>query len=124
VKLGGVPVFYWPWLAFNAKEPVMYLKRADYYHDDIFGHQFRTRWDLYQLLNIQNRPDGTALDLHLDYLTQRGLGHGAQFTYNRDSFLDSPTPIAGIADFWGIRDDGEDNLGLGRRNLTPESDYR
>jgi lipopolysaccharide export system protein LptA len=124
IKLGGAPVFYWPWLAFNAKEPVIYLKKADYYHDNIFGHQIRTRWDLYQLLNIQNRPDGTALDLNLDYLTKRGLGHGAQLTYNRDSFMSSSTPIAGIGDFWGIYDVGEDNLGLGRRDLAPESDYR
>ena len=120
----GIPVFYWPWLAFNAKEPVMYLKKAEYYHDNIFGHQARTRWDLYQILNIRNRPDGTALVLNVDYLTKRGLGHGLQFTYNRDSFLGAATPAVGLADFWGICDRGHDNLGLDRRDLTPETDYR
>ena len=120
----GLPVFYWPWLAFDAKEPVMFLKRAEYYHDNIFGHQARTRWDLYQMLNIRNRPEGTALDLHVVYLTKRGLGHGVQFTYKRDSFLGAPTPAVGLADYWGIYDRGHDNLGLARRDLTPETDYR
>ncbi|MCL2118482.1 MAG: hypothetical protein FWH27_08665 [Planctomycetaceae bacterium] len=120
----GLPVFYWPWLAFDAKEPVMYLKRAEYYHDSIFGHQARTRWNLYQILNIRNRPDGTALDLNIDYLSKRGVGHGVQFTYNRGSFLGAPTPTVGLADFWGICDRGHDNLGLDRRDLEPETDYR
>ncbi len=124
INVGGVPVFYWPWLAFNAKEPVMYLRRAEYYHDNVFGHQARTRWNLYQLLNIRNAPDGTALDLNLDYLSERGLGHGAQFTYNRDSVCGMATPAAGLADYWGIYDRGTDNLGLGRRELDPETDYR
>jgi len=124
INMGGLPVFYWPWLAFNAKEPVMFLKRAEYYHDNVFGHQARTRWDLYQMLNIRNRPEGTAFDLNIDYLTKRGLGHGAQFTYKRDSFLGAATPAVGLADFWGICDRGYDNLGLGRRRLSPETDYR
>ena len=124
INMGGVPVFYWPWLAFNAEEPVIYLKRAEYYHDNVFGHQARTRWNLYQMLNIRNYPDRTALDLNIDYLSKRGLGHGVQFTYNRDSAFGAPTPVAGLADFWGICDRGQDNLGLDRRNLTPETDYR
>ena len=124
INMGGVPVFYWPWLAFNAEEPVIYLKRAEYYHDSVFGHQARTRWNLYQMLNIRNYPDGTALDLNMDYISNRGLGHGVQFTYNRESAFGAPTPVAGLADFWGICDRGQDNLGLGRRDLTPEADYR
>ena len=124
INMSGVPVFYWPWLAFNAKEPVMYLRRAEYYHDDVFGHQARTRWNLYQMLNIRNYPDGTVLDLNLDYLSKRGLGHGIQFTYNRDSVFGAATPAVGLADFWGIYDDGNDNLGLGRRNVEPEKNYR
>ena len=124
VNVGGVPVFYWPWLALNAKEPIMYLRKAEYYHDDVFGHQARTRWNLYQMLNIRNYPDGTVLDLNVDYLSKRGLGHGVQFTYNRDSVCNMSTPAVGLADFWGIYDKGEDNLGLERRNLEPEKDYR
>ncbi|MCL2349132.1 MAG: hypothetical protein FWC50_12835 [Planctomycetaceae bacterium] len=124
IEIGGVPVFYWPWLAFNAEQPVMYLKRAEYFHDDMFGHQARTRWDLYQLLNMRNHPEGTTLDLNLDYLTKRGLGHGIQFAYNRDSVFGIPSQTVGLADYWGIYDTGKDNLGLNRRSLEPETDYR
>ncbi len=124
LMLGEIPIFYWPWMAMDVHDPTFYVRNLKYGHDGIFGHQFRSDWNLYQIFGIENKPEGTEWDLSLDYLSDRGLGHGTTFTYSRGDFFYFPGVSAGLADFWGIYDHGKDNLGFGRRSLTPEKDYR
>ncbi len=122
--LGPVPVFYWPSIATNLKDPTFYLRSARLKNDNVYGIQVLTTWNVYELLGWRNRPAGTDWELSVDYLDKRGLGHGSAFTYRRDGLLGLPGPVAGLIDFWGIADRGHDNLGLGRRDLEPEADYR
>lgn len=124
VYLRNVPIFYWPVLAGDLTKPTYYLNRIRLRNDNVFGTQVLTTWDAYQLFGIRNRPDGTEWSLSLDYLSDRGLGHGSGFTYARDGFLGLPGYATGLIDYWGVFDDGLDNLGLGRRALVPEKDYR
>jgi len=124
VYLRNIPVFYWPVLAGDLTRPTYYLNRIRLRHDSIFGTQVLTNWDAFQLFGIRNRPEGTDWSLSLDYLSERGLGHGTSLTYSRDGFLGLPGYATGLADFWGIYDTGLDNLGRGRRALVPEADYR
>lgn len=124
VEISDVPVFYWPWMALDAKRPVMYLTRLNVGSNSMFGIQVNTTWDMYQILNIQNRPDGTNWDMNVDYLSKRGLGHGTQFSYGRNDFFGIRGPVYGLVDYWGIQDRGTDNIGLGRRSLEPEESYR
>ena len=126
ICLGPVPVFYWPWMAADLqyKDPFLYLRDARFGHDKMFGTQVRTTWNPYQIFNIQDPPDGTTWDLSLDYLSARGFGHGTNFTYSRPSFLGFNGPTAGMVDFWGVYDHGNDNLGWDRRDLEPEESYR
>ncbi len=124
VYLRNIPIFYWPVLAGDLTKPTYYLNRIRLRNDNVFGMQVLTNWDAYQLFGIRNRPDGTEWSLSLDYLSDRGLGHGSGFTYSRDGFLGLPGYTTGLIDYWGIFDDGLDNLGLGRRALVPEKDYR
>ncbi|NLS92366.1 MAG: organic solvent tolerance protein OstA [Planctomycetaceae bacterium] len=119
-----VPIFYWPVLATNLEEPTFYLKRVRVKNDSIFGTQVLTDWDMFQILGWRNRPEGTSWEASLDYLSERGWGHGTNATYARGNFFGIPGPTAGQVDYWGIEDDGLDNLGLGRRSLDPEKDYR
>jgi hypothetical protein len=123
VKVGDVPVFYWPVLATDVSDPTYYIRRANYRNDNTFGHQILTHWDTYQLLGIRNKPAGTDWDLTLDYLTKRGFGHGTTFTYSRNGILGMPGPAGGLFDFWGIKDHGEDRL-AGRGIVPPEASYR
>ncbi len=122
--LGDVPVFYWPTLATDLEDPTFYIRRARLKNDRVFGAQLLTNFDGYELLGIREPLEGTDWDMSLDYLSDRGLGHGTTFLYDRPGFLGIPGRAAGLADFWGIEDRGFDNLGDDRRRLAPAQDYR
>lgn len=125
VSVGSVPVFYWPWMAMDIKERAFYLRNVKLGSDSIFGTQVRTIWNPYQLFGLSEwRPEGTEWDLELDYLSDRGFGHGTTFVYNRDSLWNWDTRAVGAFTFYGISDKGLDNLGLGRRSVPFPHNYR
>lgn len=122
--LGNVPVFYWPTIATDLRKPSFFIDRVHMGNDNVFGTQVMTDLDAYQLFGIRNAPEGTDLGLSVDYLSDRGIGHGVTFEYDRADVWGYDGPAQGLWDYWGIKDDGNDNLGLGRRNIVPEEDYR
>jgi hypothetical protein len=124
VFLGELPVFYFPYIATDLRKPYFYIRRARFKNDRVFGTQVLTDWDLYQIFGIRDEPAGTDWDASLDYMSDRGLGHGTTFSYNRNQFLGLQGPTAGVFDYWGIQDQGLDNLGRGRRTLVPAKEYR
>ncbi|MEX2140417.1 MAG: organic solvent tolerance protein OstA [Pirellulales bacterium] len=124
VFVEGVPVFYWPTLATDAREPTFYIQKAALKNDSIFGTSIETEWNLYQLLGWQDAPKDTDWSLSLDYLSKRGPAVGTKFTYERDFFFNRPERTFGLADAWFIDDDGLDTLGLDRMGLAPEEDIR
>ena len=119
-----IPVFYWPILATDLDYPTFYIKRIRLKKDGVFGTEVLTDWDMFQLLGWRNRPEGTRWEGSFDYMSDRGWGHGTNARYSRDDFFRIPGPASGQLDYWGIEDKGYDNLGYGRRHLTPEKDYR
>ncbi|MBN1393700.1 MAG: hypothetical protein JW959_01530 [Pirellulales bacterium] len=124
IYLGPVPVFYWPRLATDLNDPTYYIRRARLKQDNVYGTQVLTNWSGYELLGIRQPPEGTDLDVELDYLGERGFGHGGSFEYNREGVFGIGGQTAGLADYWGIQDHGRDDLGQGRMNLVPEKSYR
>lgn len=124
VYIRGIPTFYWPRLATDLSKPSFFVDNVRVGNDSVFGTQVLTDLDAYQLFGFRDPPEGTEWGLSLDYLSDRGIGHGTNFEYNRQSFLGLEGPAQGLIDFWGIFDDGVDNLGLGRRAIVPEEDYR
>ncbi len=125
VAFESVPIFYWPWMAMDTRDQTLYLRNLKVGSDSIFGTQVRTTWNMYQLLNMSKcRPEGTDWDLNLDYLSKRGLGHGMNFLYNRDTLFGCHSRAFGMMNFYGISDSGTDNLGLERRNLPFPNSYR
>ena len=70
------------------------------------------------------RRQGTEWDFSIDWLSDRGLGHGTTYAYNSNNIFGSANPGAGIIDFWGIYDTGFDNLGQGRRHVPLYENYR
>jgi hypothetical protein len=122
--LEDLPVFYWPTIATDLKEPTFYLRRIRLRNDNVFGTQVLTNWNMYQLLGIRQPPEGTDWDTSVDYMSDRGWGHGTTFLYNRPEVLGIPGPVSGIAEYWGILDNGVDNLGVGRSAVPPMTDYR
>ncbi len=124
IFLEEVPIGYWPLFAANLERPTYYLRRISFANDNIFGTQILTDWDPYQLLGIENPPPGTDWDFSLDYLSERGFGHGTRFSYQGLNLLNFPNTYAGLIDYWGIEDRGLDTLGQDRGGLTPEKNYR
>lgn len=124
VYIRGIPSFYWPRFATDLSKPSFFIDNVRVGSDSVFGTQVLTDLDLYQLLGIRSAPQGTDWGLSLDYLSDRGVGHGTNFEYERPSFLGFEGPAKGEWDYWGIADSGLDNLGLGRRAIEPEQDYR
>ena len=124
VYMFGMPVFYWPRISTNLTESFYYIKNARIGNDSVFGAQIRTDWNLYQLLGYEEPLENTEWDLSLDYLSERGFGVGTTFMYDRPMLFKHAGPTHGFIDAWTISDSGIDNLGRGRRLLTPEDSFR
>ena len=124
VYASGIPVFAWPRLRTSLNDPNYYLRGIRVGNDNVFGFQVLTRWDLYQLLGIRNRPAGTEWIGSLDYLSDRGLALGSDARYRREEFLGFAGVARGFYESWFIRDRGLDNLGRQRTNLVPPKDVR
>ena len=125
VYVSDTPIFRWPSMRTRLERPTPYLSSLRVGSDSVYGFQMFTGWNAYELFNCINPPEGTDLTLHLDPFSNRGIGHGADFKFDRyfDYGLFSG-PIKGNIDFWGIYDWGKDNLGEGRRSVEPEVKYR
>ena len=124
VYLGGVPIFAWPRLRTNLSNQQFYLDRLGVNNDNNFGFQLTSGWDLYQLFGLRNPPPGTRWIGLLDYLSERGVGFGSEFDYQLNSLFGAPGNARGQLKSWFINDRGLDNLGLDRRSLVPEEDFR
>jgi hypothetical protein len=118
-----VPVLYWPFMATDLEKPNYYVNSINVRNDRVFGTQILTEFDAYQILGIRN-PNGTKWTLSADYLSERGPAGGTTFNYERQTFWGIPESTTGFFDVWAIKDHGLDNLGLDRRAIPPEKDFR
>ncbi len=121
--ISEIPVFYWPVFATDLESSTFYIRRVAVKNDNVFGTQVLTTFDPFQILGVE-QPEGTDGDLSLDYLSERGLGHGAKFAWSQPDLFGVGGPVAGFIDYWGILDEGLDNLGGDRGALIPENEYR
>ncbi|MEM8735537.1 MAG: hypothetical protein AAGG44_14985, partial [Planctomycetota bacterium] len=123
VYLAGIPIFWWPTLKTDLREPTSYLSSIKFKNDTIFGFQTFAEWNAFELLGMR-APDGTRLRFSTDYLSDRGFALGYRLDYDRASTSLFGAPGYGVSDGWFINDSGTDFLGLGRTGLQPEEDLR
>ncbi len=123
VYLNGLPVFYWPRLKANLSDRSIFLRQFRIGNDQIFGFQVGTGWDMYQLLN-RRKPAGTDWIGKLDYLSERGVGFGTDFNYQRNGIFGYAGKVNGSYKSWFINDNGQDFLGAQRFGLDPEESFR
>lgn len=124
VYVGGLPVLWWPVFTSDLERSNLYLSDINIKNDNIFGTQVFLEFDLFQILGIENPPDGVDWTLSTDYLSERGPAIGTQAEYLVPGAFGFPGPVVGYFDIWGIDDQGTDFLGVGRQNLPPEQDVR
>ena len=117
--LGDVPLAAAPEVSFPAEEFTIPVRRLNVNADRTFGVQFESLISLDDLFNLDT-PPGTRLDLNLNYLTARGPQIGPEWGYRfaHDAF-GLPAFSYGRGESMFVWDDGEDRLGLGRRDLDP-----
>ncbi len=111
--LEGVPIFYFPYFGGRLEDPLGPLDAVNAGYDNIFGFQFRTTWDLYDILDLPHF-DGTKWQLYLDYLSMRGPGFGTYFQFTGKDPFDIKGKYTGEFKFYGVYDTGLDILGGNR----------
>ena len=81
-------------------------------------------WNVESLIG-RELPKGVDWDLLLDGYTMRGPAVGTTWDYGASTTVfGMPTIMSGLGRLYYLHDDGEDNLGLGRRNLDVPDNNR
>ena len=124
LRVGGVPILWWPKMATDLEDPRFYIDGLAVRNDNIFGTQLSVDLDTYQIFGVRTPPRGTKWKLDIDYFSERGPGGGTRFNYDRDDFFGIPGDTNGRVDAWFIHDTGKDNLGFRRRSLEPDTEFR
>jgi hypothetical protein len=123
IELEHVPIFYLPFIRGDANDPLGPLESLAFNYDRIFGFQFRSTWNMYDLLGIDPLPD-SHWKLEADYLTQRGPALGQYFDYKSKTFFGCDAAVYGEVRAYGIYDTGTDILGGGRGPLDNHPFWR
>jgi len=118
--VGDVPVFYLPKVSGPAEDPGIPIRSAIVTSDSIFGVQAKTIWNMNRLFGIPKQP-GMEWDLLANYMSKRGAGVGNSIDYSGANDLGS---YQGKGTIYYQHDGGQDNLGLDRRQLIPDSNNR
>lgn len=120
----NVPVFSTPYLSGPAEDPRIPVEEFNVGYSSMFGVELETAWSLEGIFGWE-LPQGTELNLEVDYFSKRGPAIGLQSRYDVVSPLFGlPTRNQGEGHLYYLNDGGEDNLGLDRRSLEPPNDNR
>ncbi|MFV0446584.1 MAG: hypothetical protein ACK5Q5_23690 [Planctomycetaceae bacterium] len=120
----NIPVGYFPYISSPAENPNIPLRSINFGYSTMFGAQIRTGWDVESLFGL-NLPDGMDWRLNVDYLSKRGPMVGTQLKHTGPvNLFGVPATTSGTLNADFIRDSGDDLLGVGRRNLAPETQNR
>jgi hypothetical protein len=123
VKVENVPVLYLPVIQGDANDPFGPVHDIGFRNDRIFGAQFYSTINVWNLLNREPAP-GTRWTLDLDYLGKRGPAAGTEFDYIGRDMFGLKGPFDGKIKLFGIYDTGTDILGGGRGEFDQHPDWR
>ncbi len=114
VRIGKIPVFYWPFISGSAAQVPLRRIKAGYRGKT--GPEVETLWDLFALAG-RNAPDGVDLTGRLDMLGDHGPAIGADLDY------DLPEMRGFFESYLVIHDDSEDEI-ASRNDIKHDSDTR
>jgi hypothetical protein len=113
-----LPIFALPYVSAPAEEIQVPFEQISFGYSSVFGATVNTLFNVETLFGV-NLPDGVDMNLRFDVFSLRGPGIGLDTDYDLDGdFLGLPAHHAGTSRLYYINDSGEDNLGLGRRDLA------
>src|SRR5262249_50551700 len=105
----------------DAEDPLGPLESINFNYNKIFGVQFFTTWNVYDLIGVSPIP-GTRWRLNADYLSERGPALGTDYEFAGKNMFGIPNRYEGLFKAYGIHDAGADVLGGERGSiifLTP-----
>ena len=105
------------------QEPTTYLRADTLRQRRHVRQQVLTNWNGYQLLGIQP-ISGTDFDISLTTSASEASATGPRLPIAARGRFGIPGQVAGLLDYWGIKDEGLDDLGEGRMDLQPAKEYR
>jgi hypothetical protein len=114
LRWGGLPLFYWPYLAGDNREVPLRNVGASYSENE--GPTVETAWDLFALTGVE-APQGVDLEGRLDWRGESNLGLGVDFEY------DVPDMFGELRAYLLPYDTGTDEIG-GRRDIEQDGDTR
>ncbi len=114
LRMGGTPVFYWPYYAGEAND--IPIHKVKFGYKKTFGSFLETQWDLFTLLGIQ-QPKGLRTDLRLDGYKSRGAGVGLDIDY---AFGNNNGDI----DLYFLSDAGKQKTSSGIEMDIPENEHQ
>jgi len=114
LSIEGVPVFYLPFIQTDPQDPLGPLDGIAFNYNKIFGYQFFTTWNVYDLIGMTPVP-GTKWQLDVDYLSLRGPALGTNYQYSgKDMFFGIPGQYDGGIKAYGVDDGHKDIIGGSR----------
>jgi hypothetical protein len=116
LDVGGVPIFYWPFLAGDTAKNEIPLRTVRVSNSRTYGLSLLTDWDIFGLAG-QTAPEGVRADLSLDYFGKRGPAGGVQADWKTDD-------DHGVLRTYAIYDQGTDRLGRDRDDIVPPQEAR
>jgi hypothetical protein len=126
--IGPVPVFYWPRILTTSEDIDPPLRQIGFRVNNYFGQQLLTDWDGFKLFGLKKPKYIDNWNFDIDYLSYRGVALGSEIGYfggdfsrdilKRDLFPGISGRYFGYLDFWGLKDEGIDNLGGGPAIVT------
>jgi hypothetical protein len=122
-RVAGVPVGYFPRVRTDATDPLGPFAGFSFGQNRIFGTQFYTTWDLFDVLALRP-PPGHKWRLNLDYLSNRGPAAGTDYFYNLPPADPALSGTTGLVQVYGIADHGTDILGGDRGPQPVPPDFR
>lgn len=126
LNLWGMPIFYLPYMAATAPERGFPLRSVDVGANDKFGFFTRSEWGLFESVG-RHPPRNLDASFHADYLSDRGPAGGLDAKYRGHSITDAtgePSSFLGQFKSYFVQDEGEDDLGGDRLDVTPPEEFR
>jgi lipopolysaccharide assembly outer membrane protein LptD (OstA) len=113
-----VPIFGLPYVSAPAENLQVPFERMTFGYSSVFGATVNSVFNVETLFGVE-LPPGVDMGVHFDYMSLRGPGLGLNTDYDVDGHLFGlPAHHEGLSQLYYINDSGEDNLGLGRRDLS------
>ena len=116
MDMGGVPIFYWPYLTGDTSEDDIPLRRIRMSNSKEYGLTLETNWNLFALAG-QPQPKNFHADLNVDYYGGAALAGGVDANWKGDDY-------SGLFRSYALEDHGVDRLGATRTDVNVLQDER